>query len=237
MIKNKKQKNGFTLLELLIVIAILAILSAALILILNPAESMRKSRDAQRISDLSTLKTAIGLYLTTVSSPDLDAALTTGCLGGSNTDAQIFYSAEIAATACNNDVAEGDDVITGSDFATNFCTYGGTTGTASLVDGSGWLPVALNAIPGGSPISNMPLDPINTVASAVAPVSTDLVYRYACQNDGGGANPSLVFEINAQLESDAFTSTDDRRTKDGGDNANYYEVGNSLLLIGGGVNF
>ena len=102
MTKSKKQKNGFTLLELLIVIAILAILSAALVLILNPAESMKKSRDTQRISDLSTLKTAIGLYLTTVSSPDLDAALSDACLGSDGTTpvttAKIFYSAEIADT-------------------------------------------------------------------------------------------------------------------------------------------
>lgn len=235
MTKIKNKKNGFTLLELLVVIAILAILSATLILILNPAESMRKSRDAQRISDLSTLKTAIGLYLTTVSSPDLDAAVG-GCLGSGVVDAQIFYSAEIAAAVCTADVDEGNNVVAASTFAANFCTYGGASG-ASLVDGTGWLPVALSNIPGGSPVSNMPLDPINTVTNAVAPASTDLVYRYACQNDGGGTAPSLVFEINAQLESDAFTSTDDRRAKDGGDNDNYYEVGNSLQIIGTGTNF
>ncbi|MCK5085475.1 prepilin-type N-terminal cleavage/methylation domain-containing protein, partial [Candidatus Parcubacteria bacterium] len=61
MTKNEKNMEGFTLLELLIVIAILAILSAVLILILNPAETMKKSRDTQRMSDLATMKTAIGL--------------------------------------------------------------------------------------------------------------------------------------------------------------------------------
>ena len=60
----KSKNSGFTLLELLIVIAIIAVLSVALVIVLNPAEALRKSRDAQRISDLTTLKKAIGLYLT-----------------------------------------------------------------------------------------------------------------------------------------------------------------------------
>ena len=41
-------RKGFTLLELLIVIAIIAILSVVLVIVLNPAETLRKSRDAQR---------------------------------------------------------------------------------------------------------------------------------------------------------------------------------------------
>lgn len=70
---NMKNKKGFTLLELLIVISIIAILSVALVLILNPAETLRKSRDTQRISDLNTVKTALGLYLTSTSSPSMGA--------------------------------------------------------------------------------------------------------------------------------------------------------------------
>ena len=56
-------KKGFTLLELLITIGILGILSSATIFIINPTEIFKKSRDAQRISDLNNLKTAIDLYL------------------------------------------------------------------------------------------------------------------------------------------------------------------------------
>ncbi len=77
---KKNKSSGFTLLELLIVIAILAILSVALVLVLNPAETLKKARDSQRISDLSTIKTAIGLYMTTVSPTYLGgAALNTMC--------------------------------------------------------------------------------------------------------------------------------------------------------------
>lgn len=57
------QQKGFTLVELLIVIAILAVLAVALVLVLNPAELLKQSRDTRRISDLGTLNSAISLYL------------------------------------------------------------------------------------------------------------------------------------------------------------------------------
>lgn len=56
-------KKGFTLIELLIVIAVLAVLSAAVVLVLNPAELLKQSRDSTRISDVSAINSAIGLYV------------------------------------------------------------------------------------------------------------------------------------------------------------------------------
>jgi prepilin-type N-terminal cleavage/methylation domain-containing protein len=64
-------KKGFTLIELLIVIGILAILATTVVLVLNPAQLTAQARDVQRISDLSTLKSAIAIYLSTASSPTL----------------------------------------------------------------------------------------------------------------------------------------------------------------------
>jgi len=73
--KNHINRNrGFTLLELLIVIAIIAILSVALIIVINPAETLKKSRDANRISDLNALKTALGIYMTSTTTPNLGGA-------------------------------------------------------------------------------------------------------------------------------------------------------------------
>ena len=234
---RKRGQTGFTLLELLIVIAIIAILSVVIILVLNPAETLKKSRDTQRMSDLSTLKTAIAIYVTTIKSPDLDAAVASLCLGDGNTAAQISYSAEVPNTTCAVNVAEGSDVTSGSTFSTtDSCRYVGSTG-ASAVDGTGWVPVDFTVITGGSPIPNLPLDPVNTVVSSSAPADGDLVYRYACQQVTTGGKPQHVFEIDAQLESDEYTVTDDKRAKDGGDNDNYYEVGTNLRLIGTGTNF
>ena len=66
-----KTKKGFTLLELLIVIGILSILSTTVILVINPAQLLKKARDSQRISDLNTVKVAIAYYITEYGSPSI----------------------------------------------------------------------------------------------------------------------------------------------------------------------
>jgi len=71
-----KTKKGFTLLELLIVIGILAILSTTVVLVINPAQLLKKARDSQRISDLNTLKTAIAYYITETGSPAIGTVYT-----------------------------------------------------------------------------------------------------------------------------------------------------------------
>lgn len=233
---SKNKAKGFTLLELLIVIAILAILSVTLVLVLNPAESLRKSRDTQRMSDLLTLKTALGLYMTTISTPDLDAAATV-CLNNGASTAQIAYSVPSAANvACATPPTPGADAA--GIFAADWC-YHVTSAAYTLTDGTGWLPVKLSDIVGGSPISNLPIDPTNTAATATPSSTATYVYRYACQNTGNSTKPSSVFEVNAVLESDAYKvgGTDDRSAKDGGDNADMYEVGTSLKLLPASGNF
>lgn len=58
-----KREEGFTLIELLVVIAILGILATIVVLAINPAEAQRKGRDAQRLSDLATLRKAVDLSI------------------------------------------------------------------------------------------------------------------------------------------------------------------------------
>lgn len=217
---NKRNRTqGFTLLELLIVIAIIAILSVILVLVLNPAETLKKSRDAQRISDLNTLKTAIGLIVTASTTPYLSAG-NVNCIGGASP--KIFYSKD-ATFSCAGPINMGADSASSS-----ISTYCSGTTTAT-VDGNGWLPVNFAWLPGGSPISNLPLDPVNTVSAT--PVVGDFVYRYACQASVAAPKPSYVFEIDAALESAAYTSDDNKQLKDGGDATALYEVGTDLRLL------
>ena len=224
----KKNKNsGFTLLELLIVIAIIAILSVALVIVLNPAETLKKARDSQRISDLSTLKTAIGLYLTNVASPDLGASIVVPAAGAGG---QISYSKNIVDVSCGTPPSHGANAGATAAFAADWCFYDGTT-NYSNVDGTGWVPINFTLIPGGSPISNLPVDPTNSVAVTTAPASTDLVYRYGAVNANASSKTSYIYEIDAQLESTAYTVTDDKRASDGGDNASYYETGTDLKIL------
>jgi len=245
---KQNRERGFTLLELLIVISIIAILSIALVFMLNPAETLKKSRDAQRISDLKTVKTALGIMLTASTTPSLDnfalaaspICLTSTTPAGASTAAtaaKISYSAPVVCTTVPATV--GSDAA-GTFGAVNAWCRSVASANAGKVDGSGWIPVNLKALTGGTPISAFPVDPVNTV-SATTPASTDLVYRYSCQNGTSGtaasSKPAYVFEIDAALESNAYTSDDDKRAKDGGDNANLYETGNSLNLLPTGTDF
>lgn len=232
MNKKSTRNQGFTLLELLIVIAIIAILSVILVLVLDPAETLKKSRDSQRMSDLSTLKTALGLYSTSVTSPLMAGANNTGCKGDSGvitwklSEDQIYYSYPSDAPGA----PITDKILDASTFTSTFGGKQSTNANLALTDGNGWLPVNLSALPGGSPISNLPIDPVNTMTvGAVA--STDLVYRYAC------LEKTLKYEIDAKLESAAYTVDDNKMSKDGGNNASYFEVGTDLSILGVGVDF
>ncbi len=55
-----KQKQGFTLIEILIVVAIIAILASVVLVGLGPTQS--SGRDARRLSDLQQTMLGLGLY-------------------------------------------------------------------------------------------------------------------------------------------------------------------------------
>lgn len=68
IIKYKKKTpiillKGFTLIELLMTMGVIAVLASVMFIIINPTEQARRARDSKRISDLSTIKTAIDLGL------------------------------------------------------------------------------------------------------------------------------------------------------------------------------
>ena len=229
MIKNKKE--GFTLLELLIVISIIAILSVALVIVLNPAETLKKARDAQRIADLSTLKSAIGIYTTSVNHSYLGGAASNAICkttpatawGAGTFKISYSYPSDSPGAAITDATLDGGTGAGGSTSRQTTVALGG------LTDGQGWVPVNFDGVPGGSPISNIPADPTNTIAAPGAVLWTDLVYRYGC------AAAPLTFEIDAQLESEAYTVTDNKRVKDGGNTATLFETGTNLIILGAGA--
>jgi len=191
MILNKTNNlnKGFTLLELLIVIGILAILSAVTILVINPAELLRKSRDTQRISDLGAINSALAFYLVNTSTISMGS---------------VSSSYSVTSTTCLGRIA----VAT----------------TSQSVNSTGWLPVDLATLAVGSPISKYPIDPNPEY-------SGNNQRYYAYLTDGAGK-----WEITANLESTYYTSTDDRESKDGGNENSLYEVGNKLDLLNTSAN-
>ena len=92
------QKKGFTLVELLIVIGILAVLATTAVIVLNPVELLKQARDSQRLSDLDSVRSATSLYLADVTSPSFTAgpnstASTTCAFSGGCTLVQTYTTA------------------------------------------------------------------------------------------------------------------------------------------------
>lgn len=60
--KLTKKSSGFTLIEILLVIAIIAILAGIVIFAINPSKQLSESKNAQRSSDVTTILNAVYQY-------------------------------------------------------------------------------------------------------------------------------------------------------------------------------
>ena len=170
------KKSAFTLIELLVVIAIIAILAVVVVLTLNPAEMMRQARDSNRLSDLSTLNSALGTY----------QAQGGNSLGTPNT---VYVSIP-------------DPTLTGS--ATSTCASlgfpalppGWTYQCTSPEDyrnanGTGWISANLSSVAQGNILSQLPIDPVNQT-------STDLYYTYVTNGS--------QYQLTAHFESQKYAT-------------------------------
>ena len=195
---NSSFRRAFTLIELLVVIAIIAILAVVVVLVLNPAQLLAQGRDANRLSDAATLKNALGIY-----SEDI---------GGNLGSSSIVYVSipDPAATSSAGDQCQGLGLPSlGSSSSTYQCA---SSSTYRNINGTGWIPLNFNAISFGSPISSLPVDPINTNSSGE-------YYTYEASG--------TTYEITMALEANKDSTIE---SNDGGQYSNLYETGNNLAL-------
>ena len=125
--------RGFTLLELLVVISILALLATTTILVINPAELLKRARDSERISDLSVMQSAIHFYLGTTKTIDLD---------GSTGNCANEWFTHKSGTA---NPFQGPTTMAAT--------------TSRTIDGTGWIPIDFSLSSAGTPLTILPIDP------------------------------------------------------------------------------
>jgi len=80
-----KKQSGFTLVELLVVIGILAVLTAVVLVAVNPGRQLAQARDTQRRADVNTIITSISAYMADPeNNGQLPAGLVTLCTVGAH---------------------------------------------------------------------------------------------------------------------------------------------------------
>jgi prepilin-type N-terminal cleavage/methylation domain-containing protein len=197
-------RHSFTLIELLIVIAIIAVLATVVILALNPAQLLAQARDSNRVSDLATMNQALTLY-----NEDVGSGM------GSSSVVYVSVPDPAATSSAGTDCASLG--LASSSLPTGWAWHCAASSTYRKVNGTGWLPVDFTKVSSGSPLGSLPVDPVNTT-------STGLYYAYVVNGD--------PWEMTAEMESQKYGmgGSHDVVSKDGGQYPDLYEVGTDLSL-------
>jgi type II secretory pathway pseudopilin PulG len=187
-------RDSFTLVELLVVIGILAILTAAVVIVLNPAELLRQSRDSKRTTDLASLNNAIKLLLT--QNPDVS-------LGSAST---VYISLADSSSTCGSYSLPA--LPAGWQYR---CA---TAANYQKIDSTGWVPISFSSASNVASLPTLPVDPQNAGAyyySYIAGGSWEIAglfesekYAAKAQSDAGVDPERLEVGSNLALWKDAY---------------------------------
>ncbi len=124
------RRKGFTLIEMLIVIAVIGVLAVAVLSAINPIEQMRKARDTRRRSNAAELLNALERYYATHET--YPSAFTAAAAGN-----------DVCASAVGNTIpaASLSDLVTSNELKPDFTTrmttaeplYAGVNSSTALV--------------------------------------------------------------------------------------------------------
>jgi prepilin-type N-terminal cleavage/methylation domain-containing protein len=77
-----RKQNGFTLVEIVIVVAIIGVLAAVSVVIFKPQEIFANGRNSKRLQDVGALNQAVGQWLSREGTSVSDPYTTLGLIGG-----------------------------------------------------------------------------------------------------------------------------------------------------------
>lgn len=99
--KNQKKcfRKGFTLLEILLVVAAIAILAGIVIVAINPVKQMGETRNAQRHSDVTTILNAVYQYMIDSGEIPSDISVSADCNTFSTNE---ICKSGISTSLCSN---------------------------------------------------------------------------------------------------------------------------------------
>lgn len=196
-----RNRHAFTLIELLIVIGIITILMVTIVIVMNPGELLKQSRDSNRLQDMASMDTSLRLA-------QIDAL----SFGSANT---IYVSIpDPTATSTLGDQCQGLGLPTLPSSYTYHCA---ASSTSQMTNGTGWIPVNLTQVSAGNPLSQLPKDPLNASSSR---------NWYAYATDGTKYELTTALESSKYKAG----GQQDVITNDGGTLASVYEKGTNLTL-------
>jgi prepilin-type N-terminal cleavage/methylation domain-containing protein len=146
-----KQRKGFTLIEILIVIGLIAVLAGVLVVALNPARQFAQARNAQRYNNIDTLMGAIinnmtdnkGLF--TCAAGAIPATATTMANGAGNYDIGPCLTPTYASQLPNDPSAAGAHWTSATDYNTGYTILkNATTGQITIAAPTAELGVTIN---------------------------------------------------------------------------------------------
>ncbi|MBI4095023.1 MAG: hypothetical protein HY435_02425 [Candidatus Liptonbacteria bacterium] len=161
--KTKQSRTGITLIEMVIAVGAAALISAVVLIVINPPELLRESRDGTRLADTITLRRAIEIFgaqsnlppptpnliYISIPDPNAPAGSRSNCGGLGLPELSPPWEYRCASTT-----------------------------DARRTDGRGWVPVNFNTLSLGF-FPALPIDPVNNPMNGQFYAYVDGGYAFA----------------------------------------------------------